>query len=109
MCYSPWSRVATPSLNPNGSTMWLGDTSTGYNPYVMLSSGRYEVGQRVRTFVSCHVQSLRQWEMTMGMRPGPRCPSCSFSAELDGTEINTRIQGILVHGADQNSGPAQSL
>jgi hypothetical protein len=24
----------------------------------------------------------------------------SFSTELDSTEINTRIRGILVHGAD---------
>jgi hypothetical protein len=40
----------------------------------------------------------------MLMYLGLSCPNRSFSAELDGTEINTRIRGILVHGANQNSG-----
>jgi hypothetical protein len=39
----------------------------------------------------------------MGLYPGPSCPDRYFSAELDDTEINAWIQGILVHRANQNS------
>jgi hypothetical protein len=46
---SPWSRVVTPSLNPNGGTLWLGDTSAGCNPYMMSSSSCYEVDWSART------------------------------------------------------------
>jgi hypothetical protein len=35
---------------------------------------------------------------------GPSCPNRPFSTELDNTEINIRIQGVLTHGADQNFG-----
>jgi hypothetical protein len=38
--------------------------------------------------------------------PGPSCPDRSFSVELDDTEINAQIRGILVHGANQNSDPS---
>jgi hypothetical protein len=38
------SRVATPSLNPNGGTVWPRKTFVGYNPCVMLSSGCCEEG-----------------------------------------------------------------
>jgi hypothetical protein len=41
----------------------------------------------------------------MWMYPGLSCPNRSFSIELVGTEINTRIQVILVYGAKQNSSP----
>jgi hypothetical protein len=41
----------------------------------------------------------------MCMYPGPSCPDHSFSTELDNTEIDARIQGILVHGANQNPSP----
>jgi hypothetical protein len=41
----------------------------------------------------------------MWMYPEPSCPDCSFSAELDNAEINAQIRGILIHGANQNSGP----
>jgi hypothetical protein len=34
------------------------------------------------------------------MYPGHGCPDRPFSVELDGTEVNTRMQGILAHGAD---------
>jgi hypothetical protein len=44
--------------------------------------------------------------MTMCMYPGPSCPDHSFSTELDNTEIDARIQGILVHGANQNASPS---
>jgi hypothetical protein len=37
---------------------------------------------------------------------GPSCPDHSFSVELDDTEINTWIRGILVYGVNQNSGPS---
>jgi hypothetical protein len=40
----------------------------------------------------------------MWMYPAPSCPDHSFSAELDDAEINARIWGILVHGANQNPG-----
>jgi hypothetical protein len=33
-CHSPCSWTAALSLNPTGSTKWLGGTSAGYNPYV---------------------------------------------------------------------------
>jgi hypothetical protein len=56
----------------------------------------------LQTFVSCHVQPLRQREMTMWMYPGPSCPNHRFSAESDDTEINTRIRGVLAHGIDPN-------
>jgi hypothetical protein len=42
--------------------------------------------------------------MTMWTYPGPCCPDSSFSVELDDIEINSQNQGILVHGANQNSG-----
>jgi hypothetical protein len=58
------------------------------------------------TFISCHVQLLQQQGMAMWMYLGLGCPDRSFSAELDDTEINAQIQGILVHGANQNSGPS---
>jgi hypothetical protein len=35
----------------------------------------------------------------------PSCPDRSFFAELDDVEINARIRGVLVHGANQNSSP----
>jgi hypothetical protein len=40
---------------------------------------------------------------------GASCPGHSFSTELDNAEINARIQGILVHGANHNPSPARSL
>jgi hypothetical protein len=36
----------------------------------------------------------------MWMYPGPSYPDHPFSVELDGTEVNTQIQGIVAHGAD---------
>jgi hypothetical protein len=36
----------------------------------------------------------------MWMYPGPSCPDRPFSTELDGTEDNTRIQGVLACGAN---------
>jgi hypothetical protein len=38
----------------------------------------------------------------MSMYPGPSSLDCPFSAELDDMMINTRIQGVLSHGANQN-------
>jgi hypothetical protein len=38
----------------------------------------------------------------MWMSPGPCCPDRYFSLELDDMEINSRIQGVLAHGADKN-------
>jgi hypothetical protein len=58
------------------------------------------------TFVSRRVQPLDRREMTIWTYPGPSCPDHFFSAELDGTKINTLIRGMLVHGADQNSSPS---
>jgi hypothetical protein len=40
----------------------------------------------------------------MWMYPGPCCPDCPFPTELGNTKINTQIQGVLSHGADQNFG-----
>jgi hypothetical protein len=40
----------------------------------------------------------------MWMYPGPCCPDHPFSIELDDTEINTWIRGVLAHGADLNLG-----
>jgi hypothetical protein len=45
----------------------------------------------LRTFVSCHIQPLRQWAVTMWMYPGPGCPYRSFTTELDDVEIDARI------------------
>jgi hypothetical protein len=57
------------------------------------------------TFVSHHVQPLRQREMTTWMYPGPSCPDHPFSIELYDTKINTwRGEGVLAHGANQNIG-----
>jgi hypothetical protein len=42
--------------------------------------------------------------MTMWLYPGPSCPDRPFSEELNDMEINTRIRGILAHGADLNFG-----
>jgi hypothetical protein len=42
----------------------------------------------------------------MWMYPGPSCPDRSFYTKMDDAEINTRIRGILVHGANQNSSPS---
>jgi hypothetical protein len=36
----------------------------------------------------------------MRMYPGPSCPGRPFSTELDDTNVNTRIRGVLAHGAD---------
>jgi hypothetical protein len=43
----------------------------------------------------------------MWMYPGPSCPGHPFTTELDGIEVNTRIRGVLAHGADLifGSGP----
>jgi hypothetical protein len=38
------------------------------------------------------------------MHPGPSCPDCPFFRELDDTEINTQIQGVLAPRADPNLG-----
>jgi hypothetical protein len=38
------------------------------------------------------------------MYQGPSCPDHCFPAELDDSEINTWIRGILAHGVDQNFG-----
>jgi hypothetical protein len=38
---------------------------------------------------------------------GPSCPDRPFSAELGDTEGNTRIQGVLTHGAELNIGSGQ--
>jgi hypothetical protein len=43
------------------------------------------------TFFSRRVQQLHQRRMTMWMYPGPSCPDCPFSIELEDMEINTRI------------------
>jgi hypothetical protein len=40
----------------------------------------------------------------MWMYLGPCCPDLPFSTELDDTEINTWIQGVPAHGADQSFG-----
>jgi hypothetical protein len=58
----------------------------------------------LRTFVSRHVQPLPQQEMTLWMYLGLSCPDHPFSVELDDTEINTQIRGVLAHGADHNFG-----
>jgi hypothetical protein len=58
----------------------------------------------LRTFVSCHVQPLLQWEMTIWIYPRPSCLDHPFSTELGNTDINTRIRGVLPHGADQSFG-----
>jgi hypothetical protein len=44
--------------------------------------------------------------MTMWMYLGLSCPDRSFSTEFDSVKINTRIQGPLVHGADQDPSPS---
>jgi hypothetical protein len=54
----------------------------------------------LRTFFSRWVQPLFQRGMTMWMYSGPSCPDHPFSSELDDKEINTRIRGVLAHGAD---------
>jgi hypothetical protein len=38
------SWVAALFLNPNGGTVWLSNTSAGYNPCAMSSGGWYDVG-----------------------------------------------------------------
>jgi hypothetical protein len=38
------------------------------------------------------------------MYPGPSCLDRPFSLELEDTEINTQIRGVLAHGADLNFG-----
>jgi hypothetical protein len=58
----------------------------------------------LRTFFSHWIQPLYQQEMTMWMYLGPSCPDRPFS-ELGDTEINTRIHGVLAHGAVLNLGP----
>jgi hypothetical protein len=63
----------------------------------------------LQTFISYRVQPLHQREMTMWIYLGPSCPDHPFSTELDGTEINTWIQGVLAHGADQNFGSSPVL
>jgi hypothetical protein len=40
----------------------------------------------------------------MWMYRRPSCPDCPFSEGLGDTEINTRIQGVLAHGAYLNFG-----
>jgi hypothetical protein len=40
------------------------------------------------------------------MYPRPSCLDHSFSVELESAEINTRIRGILIHGADKDLGPS---
>jgi hypothetical protein len=40
----------------------------------------------------------------MWMYPGPSCPDCPFSEELDNAEINTRIHKVPAHGANLNPG-----
>jgi hypothetical protein len=55
-------------------------------------------------FFSHRVQSLRQWEMTMWMYPGPSYPDRPFSEELGDTEINTQIHRVLAHGVNLNPG-----
>jgi hypothetical protein len=44
--------------------------------------------------------------MTIWMYLGPSCPDHSFSVELDDAEINARIRGILVYGANRNPDPS---
>jgi hypothetical protein len=61
------------------------------------------------TFIIHRVQPLQQWEMTIWMYPGPSCLYHFFSTELDDAEINSQIWGILVRGANQNSGPQPGL
>jgi hypothetical protein len=58
----------------------------------------------LQTFFNHRVQPLRQQEMAMWMYLGPICPDRPFSVELGNTEINTRVQGVLAHGADLNLG-----
>jgi hypothetical protein len=58
----------------------------------------------LQTFVSHRIQPLHQREMTMWMYLGPCCHDHPFSTELGDTDINTWIQKILAHGADQNCG-----
>jgi hypothetical protein len=60
----------------------------------------------LRTFVSRSVQPLQRWEMIMWVFLGPSYPDRSFSAKPDDAKINAQIQGIIVHGADQDSGPS---
>jgi hypothetical protein len=91
-----------PSPQPKwGYMVWPRKTSIGYKPSVTSSSGCYEVGSWVQTFVRCHIQPLHQWEMTMWMYPGPSCPNRPFNVELYVTEISTQIQGVLAHRANQ--------
>jgi hypothetical protein len=52
----------------------------------------------LRTFFSCRVRSLRQWETTMWRYPGPSCPDRPFSKELGDMEINTQSHMVLAHG-----------
>jgi hypothetical protein len=40
----------------------------------------------------------------MQIYPMPYCPDRTFSKELNDMEINTRIPGILAHGANLNHG-----
>jgi hypothetical protein len=56
------------------------------------------------TFVRRRIQPLHQRGMNMWMYPMPSYLDCPFSAELDDTEINTWIQGVLAHVADLNFG-----
>jgi hypothetical protein len=57
--------------------VWPRWTSASYNPYMMSA---------------------------LWMYLGPSCPDHPFSMELGDSEINTRIQWVLAHGADQNFG-----
>jgi hypothetical protein len=52
----------------------------------------------LQTFVSHHVQPLRQREMTIWMYPGSSYPDRPFSVELGDTEINTQIRGVSLTG-----------
>jgi hypothetical protein len=58
------------------------------------------------TFVSHCIQPLRRWAVTMLMYPGPGCFDCSFSAELDNAEIDTKVRRILALEAHRNTGPS---
>jgi hypothetical protein len=60
----------------------------------------------LQTFIYGRIQPLWPWDITMLMNPGSSYPDRSFFAELDDVEINARIRGILIYGANQNSGPS---
>jgi hypothetical protein len=73
----------------------------------LLRHGRLTGADLLQTFFRRQVQLLHQDEITMWMYPGPCCPDRPFNVELGDTEVNTRVHGVLSHGAvpDLGMGP----